>query len=362
MTKPNWMKFEAKPYHKRFGYITGLTGDQIAYAAQSSEGAIIIHGKTEIRADILRENYHHTEDRLYLAFDDQNVEKLESYFSVEHGPFRKDAVYIQFELKHFYFNGLHHSIESLPTSIVTRIIPEAIDFPAQGVELQPLPTRRRETLDLSSCSPVQRHALQTIVSCPSSGPPILIAGPFGTGKTRILATTVHYMFQQRRLERSHLPVRVLVCTQQHVSADTFLQSYFDTLPHRDENLTIARLTNFGNPHPTLKRFYRTVQDFRRTFERSSNSNESDFLVVTTCFTSLSLTEFLPNGFFTHIFLDEGAQMREPEGIAPLCMAGPNTKIVIAGDQHQVRYCMHISNMKIRAVRAVLMITVERYSI
>ena len=34
-------------------------------------------------------------------------------------------------------------------------------------------------------------------------------------------------------------------------------------------------------------------------------------------------------------MDEGAQAREPEAVAPLCLATKNTKIVIAGDQFQV---------------------------
>ena len=41
--------------------------------------------------------------------------------------------------------------------------------------------------------------------------------------------------------------------------------------------------------------------------------------------------------FTHILIDEGAQTREPEAIAPLGLADDNTKIVIAGDHMQVCY-------------------------
>ncbi len=330
------MKFDAKSYHKRFGYICGLSGDQIAYATQASEGAVIVCDTTEIRADILRENFSHTDDRLYLAFDERSVKKLSDQFSVQKRPFKKEAVCVEFELKHFYFNSLHESIESLPRSIVTRIMPKAADFPENRVNLRPLPKNQRDTLGLSSCSPDQQLALQTIVSCPSSGPPVLIAGPFGTGKTHILATAVHFFFQQSK-EHARLPVRVLVCTQQQVSADTFLQCYFGILAPRDRNVIITRLTTkFRYRNPELKRWYKTVQEFERTFQRSSHSNESDFLVVTTCNTSLLLTNFLFPGFFTHILLDEGAQTREPEGITPLCMADHRTKIVIAGDHHQVR--------------------------
>jgi len=39
--------------------------------------------------------------------------------------------------------------------------------------------------------------------------------------------------------------------------------------------------------------------------------------------------------FTHILIDEGAQTREPEAVAPLGLADDNAKIVIAGDHLQV---------------------------
>jgi len=64
-------------------------------------------------------------------------------------------------------------------------------------------------------------------------------------------------------------------------------------------------------------------------------------------TSLHLSEFLPLEFFTHILLDEGAQTREPEVIAPLSMAGKNTKIVIAGDQNQAGF-VHFSSVSFQS--------------
>ena len=89
--------------------------------------------------------------------------------------------------------------------------------------------------------------------------------------------------------------------------------------------------------PSLKEWYHTVAQFQSYIERSSYRNRSNFLIVTTFLTAPLLANTIPRGFFTHILLDEGAQTREPEAVAPLCMAGRNTKIVIAGDQNQVRF-------------------------
>ena len=331
------MKLDAKPSHKRFGYFLGLNCDRIAYISQASEGAVIVQGDTEIKADLLRENFQRIDEKLYVAFDLENLEKLEDTLSVPKTNYER-TVHVQFELKHFYFNNLHKSLKLLPPEVISRIMPEITDF--NRVDPLHIPDHHRNAMKLDTCSADQLEALQTVVSCPSDGPPILITGPFGTGKTRILATVAHYFLQVGRI--GERPIRILVCTQQQVSADALLQMYID-LVHvvpKERDLNIVRLTGQDQHHRNfkLKRWYKTISHFRRDFDRSSDSNQSRFLIITTCQTSLKIADMFPHdhGFFTHILLDQGVQMREPEGVAPLCMAGKHTKIVIAGDEHQVR--------------------------
>lgn len=60
------------------------------------------------------------------------------------------------------------------------------------------------------------------------------------------------------------------------------------------------------------------------------------IVITTTtmafkFHSLSL----PQGFFTHIFIDEASQMLECDALIPLGFAGPKTRVVLAGDHMQM---------------------------
>ena len=324
-----------KPSHKRFGYFWGLNCDRIAYITQASEGAVIVQGDIEIKADLLRENFQGIDEKLYVAFDQQNLKKLEDTLSVPKTNYER-TVHVQFELKHFYFNNLHTSLKLLPPEVISRIMPEITDF--NRVDPLHIPDHHRNAMKLGTCSADQLQALQTVVSCPSDGPPILITGPFGTGKTRILATVAHYFLREGK--RGGRPIRILVCTQQQVSADAFLQMYINLVAPKERDLNIVRLTGreHGPRNFKLKRWYKTILHFRRDFDRSSDSNQSRFLIITTCQTSLKIADMFPHdrGFFTHILLDEGAQMREPEGVAPLCMASKYTKIVIAGDQHQVR--------------------------
>ena len=325
------MSNEAKHYHKRFGYLLGLDGDQIAYATQASEGAYIVHEDKEVKVDILMENFSHTDERMYIALDRSNLEKLEKLatLSVSRAPYRSPVkVKVEFELKHSYFNNLHSAVEQLSPEVIARILPQAQEFET-NYHLQ-IPDLRQYK---QCCSQDQLNALQTIATCPSNGPPILIAGAFGTGKTHILAVTAHYLI---KCSKGNQPARVLVCTQQRASADTFLEFYLKLMGVQGEEIYLIH-GDYGFKNPNLRRWYRTVAQFQSYIDRSSYCNHSNFLIVTTCLTALQLAKIIPHGFFTHILLDEGAQTREPEAVAPLSMAGRNTKIVIAGDQNQARF-------------------------
>ena len=320
-SKPPRMKKEANRSHKRFGYLLGLNGDQIAYATQASEGACIVHDGEEAKADILMENYYHVEERMYIAFDRANLEKLES-LSLHKRKFKsqmKLKVEVEFELKHSYFNKLHKAVKHVRPEVIARILPQARDFHFnRGLQVPDLDKYEQH------CSEDQLRALKAVASCPSNGPPFLIAGAFGTGKTHILAVIAHYLFDESK--KIGQPARVLVCTQQRVSADTFLECYLKPMRPQEEEVYLIREYGFKNPN--LKNWYRTVAQFRSYMERSSYRNRTNFLIVTTCLTSLQLINIIPHGYFTHILLDEGAQTREPEAVAPLSMAGRNTKIVV----------------------------------
>lgn len=332
-SKPTWMSREAKHFHERFGYLLGLNGDQIAYATQASEGAYILYAGEEVKLDILMENYTHADEKMYVAADKKNLKKLEklAFLSMSGASFKSQVelkVEVEFELKHSYFNKLHIALERLSPKVIARILPQEHEFHINSqLQFQDLHSYRQ------CCSEDQHRALQAVASCSACGPPILIAGAFGTGKTHILAVTVQYLFEKSK--KSSQPARVLVCTQQRVSADTFLECYLKMMIPQKEEVYLIR--DYGFKNPDLKNWYRTVAQFQSYMEQSSHRNHTNCLIVTTCQTSLQLTNIIPREYFTHILLDEVAQTREPEAVAPLSMAGRNTKIVIAGDQNQASF-------------------------
>lgn len=55
--------------------------------------------------------------------------------------------------------------------------------------------------------------------------------------------------------------------------------------------------------------------------------------MTTAFSLQSLS--LHQGFFTHIFIDEASQMLECDALIALGLAGPRTRVVLAGDHMQM---------------------------
>ena len=304
------------------GYLVGLNGDQIAYCTQASEGiSLQCQDSTQYRAEILRVNNRRTDNKLYICIAKSTNIRRDMEMTVS----------AAFSLKFSYFERLRSSIAHLSKNgnILNRLQPGDEDF-----QLYPVTTaisQSRSALHLDLCSDDQLEALTAAVSSPASGAPFLISGPFGSGKTRILALVSRFLFYHHS-DPGY--TRILVCTQQHVSADTFLECYKDLAEEIDTSLQVVRIVPehfYGRPNIN----YTTLRDFK--FIRNNVQRRNKSLIITTCSTAYSMFEHshLHSGFFTHILIDEAAQMREPEAVGPLCFAAVDTKIILAGDQHQV---------------------------
>ncbi len=309
----------------RYGYLEGISGDQVAYATQASQGSFYIlndRGISICRADILRDNYTHTEEILYIAFEEQEERKLNYQF-----PVATNRVRVRFVLKHSYFKNLKLCVAKATDSMIQKIVPSPRTFSHDAIDI---------SIDLtpfkSVCSPDQLNALESILSCSPGGPPSIVVGPFGTGKTRLLATAASCFFTMARAKRK--PARILVCTQQWESVNNFCEHY-QNLMIDDGNVMVTILRENPSYSPALDGFkYQSIQGF--LYALRSRPAQQNHLVMSTCLNVRELYRDLSNSFFTHILIDEGAQMREPEAVAPLSLADPlQTKIVIAGDEHQV---------------------------
>ena len=323
--------------NERYGHILGLNGDQILYCTQASSGLTVMGG---IEGTVLSANMFHTEAKLYVAFDKENARRLKFELCAPDEAWDM-SVDVKFNLKYSYFNALRDSVKCIQPDVLRKISPQPGDFRnfAKGHYSAPIMRLMRD------CSNDQKEALEAILSSPSSkSPPVLITGAFGTGKTHLLAVAACCLLEQGK--ETGRPVRIFAASHHQKSPDTFLEHFYglqESGEMRHDWISVIRMqkNNRGRSHRSYSNIphhvYRTVDEFRRDV-RGGLQNQRLFILAGTYGNALQLArnKSLP-WFFTHILIDEGAQSREPEALSPLGLANEDTKIVIAGDQHQVRW-------------------------
>ena len=299
-----------------------MSANQIAYALQASSHRVVLTvlNRPEVRynAFLLRCNYETTNDNLYVGFLETKIASLLA---------SKLNVYVNFEVNFSYFDNLNNTISRIPDNALKRIIPNKEDF-NEGLDLRRIPKTQYSQHKLDDS---QFRGLQTMLFSRSSAP-VLIPGPFGSGKTRLLSVATEEII--RDCKEKKVAGRVLICCHHQQSADLFVNQYFSKMLENKENpwnVEVVRVTS-DRYNKEVKYFISTT-NFKQSFGKYQ---VKQYLVVVTTFGgALRISEVIPQDFFTHILIDEGAQTREPETIAPLIMANDHTRIVIAGDVQQV---------------------------
>ena len=230
-------------------------------------------------------------------------------------------LYVHFEINHWYFSGLHKAVDSISKATVCKLLP------AESGRGIPPTHRYKRALEPFTLDPdYQMPALHQMIS---SNPelPFLVLGPFGTGKTHVLAAAVSALFCD---PHNH----ILVCAHQHLCADSIyrsLQTHYQSV-----SMHAIRLVPSDNVANNVIIYNGGLVKTTNTIT-IEDLNENA-VVVTTFLTALNLKRLDPNGtslYFSHIIIDEGAQSREPEALGALGIAAEDTKIVIVGDNKQV---------------------------
>lgn len=335
---PKWLR---PTKGSRYGFLLNVSTDQIAYASQASEGAFIVSQdrELEVRLEILKENYQHSDEKMYISFKETQLSALRAMASQEISPQNRlcfNNLTVEFEVKHSYFNALVKAVNRLPVGNIDRILPTPADFHAfRSVSKEyifSMLTKLPENITFHERDEDQVDALCKILSCIRKSPPVIVDGSFGTGKSRLLAVATNCVLQYGF--DSGEPVRVLVCAHHQASANYFIENFFGPMFDRS-SISLVRLTSpfYKVLSSRFKHLYMPGREYTSQVTRSSLPKY--LVVVTTFLTAPSLLRVFQAGDFTHVLLDEGSQSREPETIAPLSLAGPDTKIVIAGDSTQV---------------------------
>ena len=331
--KPNRLEDDNMEEHLRYGLISSSNGDAISYAKQASESAVItLPSGARIHVTHIFARPPKGEDGISIALTKEASSSL-----IESDRKARTRIvfeaYVMFELKHSYFQRLHTAVHRLLPSIMAKIMPDKDNFRV-GLSHMSIHNPHYDELQLDETGQLQ--ALHSIISS-NSNAPILIVGPFGTGKTRLLARAAYQILTQRS---GGVKPQILVCAHHQASVDTFME-YFGQMKLDGKlrhSVNLTRIIPNGHYRSKTRNEY---DDWYKTKDEIHHLNKEHIhLVVTTLSTAPKLYYKGGNGFFTHILMDEGAQTREPESVAPLCLANDNTKIVIAGDHYQVFTIYH----------------------
>ena len=312
-------------WNETYGTILGISSDDLTYIEQAAIAVkISISTHTVIQPKIVK-FVPHLKDKnaLKIMFLPDDVKKIRSNCP-DLLKMNAKTLKVEFVLKHSYFANLHKSLSKLKLDVLKKLIPKQDSYyDRYTVDKKPLHRPPAKCFDLDE--EYQEPTLKKLLSCKNSVP-FLVTGPFGTGKTRLLASAFYYILKDPN-------ARVLLCTCHMQSADAYIYNYIDPLlnaSHFELNsIKPLRIVLDEKKYKFDSKYRKYLRGLHPVLDDVRQSR----LIVTTFLTAFHLLDEVKP--FTHILIDEGAQCREPEAVAPLCLADENSKIVVTGDRLQV---------------------------
>ena len=175
------------------------------------------------------------------------------------------------------------------------------------------------TASRAPLNPKQKEAILAITAPLTLRlPPVLIIGPYGTGKTFTMGQAIKILLKQTDANK------VLVCTHSNSAADLYIREYLH--PFIEKNPTV-RLVRVYYKHRWVQTVNQIVQryclidqtDAERKFRNPTLEDvlDSDIIVATLSTSRYLSCLGLPPNHFTHILIDEAAQAMECEALTPL---------------------------------------------
>ncbi|XP_068603628.1 putative helicase mov-10-B.2 [Brachionichthys hirsutus] len=176
----------------------------------------------------------------------------------------------------------------------------------------------------------QYQAVQHIIAGSSKPAPYLVFGPPGTGKTVTLVEAI------KQIEKSQASCRILACAPSNSAADLLCDKILD---HVDEHNVFRMYACSRSPNDVPNRLKACSNLFGDCYVYPSKENlMQKRIIVTTLITAGRLvTGGIPEGHFTHIFVDEAGHAVETECLVPLAgLLHPDSgQLVLAGDPQQL---------------------------
>ncbi|KAI3730261.1 hypothetical protein L1987_61430 [Smallanthus sonchifolius] len=239
-----------------------------------------------------------------------------------------DRYDVQFEYNRLSMRRLYQALEASGKLDREFLFPE-FSLNERRIETRPL-------VPIScNLNEEQLSSVEMILGC-KGGPPYVVHGPPGTGKSVTLTEAILQLYKTRRNSA------ILVCAPSNNAADHLLARLVM------ENSVNIRKEDILRLNATA----RSVDDIKSEFLEFCSFDQEDMMVfscpifeqliryriVISTYASAALlyAEGLQMGHFTHIFLDEAAQASEPETMIPIShFYRRDTVVVLAGDPLQL---------------------------
>ncbi|NXA03504.1 HELZ2 Helicase, partial [Sapayoa aenigma] len=265
--------------------------------------------------EVIVEHKATTEKTIWLQIPNRCCSELDFKANTSH------KVEIQFQIDQLLFRQWHQAVDCLLDEklvlpdVASCSIPYSFESPQRGNNKQ------KQAISFITGQMTTRRQV----------PPLLIYGPFGTGKTFTLAMATLEILKQPN-------TRVLICTHTNSAADIYIREYFHNYVISGHPLA-APLRIISTDRPvnmtdatTLR--YCCLSPDQRSFQHPTKAEINKHrIIITTSMLSKNLK--VHRGYFTHIMIDEAAQMLECEALIPLSYATFETRIVLAGDHMQI---------------------------
>ncbi|KAA0712648.1 Zinc finger domain 2 [Triplophysa tibetana] len=231
---------------------------------------------------------------------------------------------VQFQLNRLWFCEMHKAIDDLRD--LEKVLP---DLKSRTIHI----SNQSDTGDLNEQQKAAMNFILSATDNTDSVPPLLIYGPFGTGKTMTLANMARTLVQEPQN-------KILICTHTNSSADLYVETYFHQYVTDHPEVRPLRIKAMEKSQqftdPITRQYCHLSKDgFYFEFPDKAVLDSTRIIITTTSMARYFLSMSLPEHYFSHILIDEASQMLECEALMALGLGGKMTRVVLAGDHMQM---------------------------
>ncbi|XP_046896067.1 putative helicase mov-10-B.1 [Hypomesus transpacificus] len=243
-----------------------------------------------------------------------------------------------------FIDGMQFNVEFTVSRLITRLQQRAVEmasqyklgevlFPSEkdSVPMPDLPDLRLYDAKLEK-NPEQLRAIQNIVAGSSRPAPYLVFGPPGTGKTVTVVEAI------KQLVKTNSFNHILACAPSNSAADLLCKRIVE---HVDKRLVLRMYASSRNPWDVPEELLTccNLDEDGETFVFPSKESLMEYKIMVTTLVTAGrfVTGGVPQGHYSHVFVDEAGHAVETECIIPLAgLLQPGSgQVVLAGDPKQL---------------------------